>query len=353
MLGDMADPARLTSFSHGAGCACKLGPAQLQEVLSSLEPLPVPVELLVGTDTDDDAAVYRLSEDQALVATLDFFTPIVDDPYDWGRIAAANALSDVYAMGGTPILALNIVSWPVDDLPLEMLGEVLRGGRDVAGAAGIPIVGGHSITDPEPKYGMVALGLVHPDRVTRNSEVPVGATLVLTKPLGLGMISTAIKQGRASTEMIHAAVEVMTTLNRESAEAMVEVEAEAATDVTGFGLLGHLHEMLRASGVAARIDAGAVPFIPGATSLAREGIAAGGTRRNHAFVDPHVDWGALDEPEQLLLADAQTSGGLLIASTRPGKLGAALERRSVEHAAVGEVVEGPAGRVTVIGGIPG
>jgi selenide,water dikinase len=345
----MADPLRLTSFSHGAGCACKLGPSQLQEVLSAVEPLPIPAELLVGTETGDDAAVYRLSEDQALVATLDFFTPIVDDAYDWGRIAATNALSDVYAMGGRPIFALNIVAWPVDDLPLEMLGEVLRGGRDVAGAAGIPVAGGHSITDPEPKYGMVALGLVDPNRISRNSGVPAGATLVLTKPLGLGMISTAIKQGGASEAMTGAAVAVMTTLNREASEAMVEAGAEAATDVTGFGLLGHLHRMLAASGVAARIDADAVPFIPGAVSLARAGIAAGGTRRNLEFVDPHVDWSELDEPERLLLADAQTSGGLLIATTRPGDLIAALDRRSVEHAAIGETVAGTPGSVVVRG----
>jgi selenide,water dikinase len=348
-MGDLRDLARLTSFSHGAGCACKLGPSQLQEVLAALEPLPVPAELLVGNETGDDAAVYRLSDDQALVATLDFFTPIVDDAYDWGRIAATNALSDVYAMGARPIFALNIVAWPVDDLPLEMLGDVLRGGRDVAAAAGIPVVGGHSITDPEPKYGMVALGLVHPDRIARNSRAPAGATLVLTKPLGLGMISTAIKQGRASAELTRAAVDVMTTLNREASEAMLEAGAEAATDVTGFGLLGHLHEMLLASGVAARVDAGAVPFIPGSVPLAREGVAAGGTRRNLEFVDPHVDWGELDEPERLLLADAQTSGGLLIATTRPDELVAALERRGQDHAAVGTTVEGTPGRVTVTG----
>ena len=347
----MADPARLTSFSHGAGCACKLGPAQLQEVLGALEPSPILAELLVGTETGDDAAVYRLSDDQAVVATLDFFTPIVDDAYDWGRIAATNALSDLYAMGATPIFALNIVAWPVDDLPLELLGEVLRGGRDVAAVAGIPIAGGHSITDPEPKYGMVALGLAHPDRIARNSEVPAGATLILTKPLGLGMISTAIKQGRASAEMIDAAVEVMTTLNRDGAQAMVETGAEAATDVTGFGLVGHLHEMLIASGVAARVDAAAVPFIPGAVALARDGVAAGGTRRNHGFVDPHVDWGELDEPEQLLLADAQTSGGLLIATTHPDELVAALGRRGVDHAAVGHAEDGPPGQVRVEGRI--
>lgn len=351
MLAHMGAAPRLTSFSHGAGCGCKLGPAQLAEVLAGLGAMQVPTELLVGNETGDDAAVYRLSADQALVATLDFFTPIVDDAYDWGRIAATNALSDVYAMGGRPIFALNIVGWPVDDLPLTMLGEVLRGGRDVATAAGIPVVGGHSITDAEPKYGMVALGLVHPDRLTRNSSVPAGASLVLTKPLGLGMIATAIKQGRASWQLTRAAVEVMTTLNRDAADAVAEAGCDAVTDVTGFGLVGHLRTMLLASGVAGRIDAGAVPFIPGSAALAREGVAAGGTRRNHAFADPHTDWGDLTEPEQLLLADAQTSGGLLIATSRPHDLMAALARRGVAHAVVGQAVSGVPGAVTVTGSL--
>jgi selenide,water dikinase len=349
MLGDMPDPRRLTSFSHGAGCGCKLGPSQLGQLLSVLEPLPVPPELLVGSETGDDAAVYRLSDGQAVVATLDFFTPIVDDAYDWGRIAATNALSDVYAMGGHPILALNIVAWPVDDLPLDMLGEVMRGGRDVANVAGIPVAGGHSITDPEPKYGMVVLGLADPARVSRNSGVPAGATLVLTKPLGLGMISTAIKQGRASAEMIETAVDVMTTLNREAAEAMTEVGVEGATDVTGFGLLGHLHRMLLASGVAAALDAPAIRFIPGTAELAEQGIVAGGTRRNHAYVDPFVEWNEIDEAGQMLLSDAQTSGGLLIATTRPDDLVAALDRRSVDHAVVGVTLPGAPGAIAVRG----
>jgi selenide,water dikinase len=233
------------------------------------------------------------------------------------------------------VFALNIVAWPVDDLPLSMLGEVLRGGRDVAAAAGIPVAGGHSITDPEPKYGMVALGLVHPDRVARNSTAPAGATLVLTKPLGLGMISTAIKQGIAAPELIRSATEVMTTSNRDAAEAMVEAGAEAATDVTGFGLLGHLREMLVASTVDATLDASSVPLIPGAAALAGAGIAAGGTTRNLAHVDPHVGWGALDRAERLLLADAQTSGGLLIATTDPSALGRELDARGVFHREIG------------------
>ena len=351
----MNDAVRLTSFSRGAGCACKLGPAELRSVLGDLGPgIAPPADLLVGTETGDDAAIYRISDDLAIVATLDFFTPIVDDPYDWGRIAATNALSDVYAMGGTPLLALNIAAWPVDDLPLELLGEVLRGGRDVAAAAGIPVAGGHSITDPEPKYGMVAIGTVDPAGILRNSRAPVGASLVLTKPLGLGMISTAIKQGTATPELIADAVEVMTTLNRDAALAARDAEAPAATDVTGFGLLGHLYEMVSASGVSASIDAAAVPFIPGSPALARAGIAAGGTRRNHAFVEPHVDWGELDPAEQLLLADAQTSGGLLIASTDPDRLLAALERRGVAGAVIGITSsEGPAGSIEVHGRIAG
>ncbi len=345
---------RLTSFSHGAGCACKLGPAQLKEVLGGMGSAAAPPELLVGTETGDDAAVYRLSEHQAVVATLDFFTPIVDDPYDWGRIAATNALSDVYAMGATPLFALNIAAWPVEDLPLSMLGEVLRGGRDVASAAGIPVAGGHTITDPEPKYGMVAIGLVHPDRLTRNSSVPPGAALVLTKPLGLGMISTAIKAGTASPEMIRDAVDVMTTLNRDAALAAAEVRAEAVTDVTGFGLLGHLHTMLASSGVAATVDATAVPFIHGSVGLARAGVVAGGTARNRAFVDQHVDWGDLDEPGQLLLADAQTSGGLLIATTDPSGLREALAARGIPGAVIGTTSgDGPAGHIALRGAING
>jgi len=354
----MQTEPRLTSFSHGAGCACKLGPAQLQEVLEGLGSAAVPPDLLVGTETGDDAAVYRLNDTQAIVATLDFFTPIVDDPYDWGRIAATNALSDIYAMGGTPVFALNIAAWPVDDLPLTMLGDVLRGGRDVAAAAGIPVAGGHSITDPEPKYGMVAIGLVDPSQLTRNSDAAPGATLLLTKPLGLGMISTAIKQGTAPPGMVSDAIEVMTTLNRDAALAVREVGTgrtgglTAATDVTGFGLLGHLHKMLLASGVSATVDAAAVPFIGGSVGLARAGIAAGGTKRNRDFVDPHVDWGDLDEPEQLLLADAQTSGGLLIATTDPDRLRRALKRRGVLGTVIGTTSDAaPAGRIAVEGRI--
>ena len=338
---------RLTSFSHGAGCGCKLGPSDLVSLLGSLHLPEVTAEVLVAADTGDDAAVVRLPDGHALIATLDYFTPIVDDPYDWGRIAATNALSDVYAMGGRPFLALNVVNWPVDDLPLEMLGRVLQGGIDVATAAGAAVLGGHSITDPEPKYGMVALGLVDPERLVRNSTAAVGDRLFLTKPLGLGIVSTAIKRGVASQEMVETAVGHMTTLNDRAADAMLDAGVVAATDVTGFGFLGHLQRMLEASGVGARVDASAVPVMDGVLELARAGVVPGGTGRNHAFVDPRVDWGGLPEAEQLVLADAQTSGGLLIAAPDAIGLARSLEDRDVPFAQVGEVVQGLPGRIEV------
>lgn len=304
----------------------------------------------MAADTGDDAAVVRLPSGDALIATLDYFTPIVDDPYDWGRIAATNALSDVYAMGGRPLLALNVVNWPVDDLPLEMLGRVLQGGIDVATSAGAAVLGGHSITDPEPKYGMVAIGLVDPERIVRNSTARPGDRLFLTKPLGLGIVSTALKRGVAPDDLVRRAVELMTTLNDRAAEAMLEAGAVAATDVTGFGLLGHLHRMLAASGVAARLDASGVPVLEGVLELARQGVVPGGSGRNHAFVSPHVDWGGLDEPEQLVLADAQTSGGLLVAAPEGERLAASFEARDVPFAEIGTVIEGRPGTIAIAGG---
>ncbi len=339
----------MTSFSHGAGCGCKLGPEQLTSLLGTLSLPGASADLLVGSDTGDDAAVYTLADGRALIATLDFFTPIVDDAYDWGRIAATNALSDVYAMGGRPFLALNIVSWPVDDLPLELLGQVLQGGIDAASKAGVAVAGGHSITDPEPKYGMVALGLAEAGRVVRNSTAPPDAELYLTKPIGLGMISTAIKRGVATGEQVAIAVDVMTSLNDAAAEAMLEAGAEAATDVTGFGLLGHLHRMLATSGVAATIDAPAVPVLPGALELARTDVVAGGTRRNLAYVAPHLDFGDLPGPERLVLADAQTSGGLLIAARDGDRLARKLRDRGVEAVRLGRTEAGAAGRIRVMG----
>jgi selenide,water dikinase len=352
-MADTRRDVRLTQFSHGAGCACKLAPADLARVMDLLGPTQYPGDVLVSPDTGDDAAVVRIAGGRALVQTVDFFTPIVDDPFDWGRIAAANALSDVYAMGGTPLTALNLVAWPVQELPLELLARVLDGGREIVAEAGAAIVGGHSIHDPEPKYGLAVTGLVDPERVVRNSTMRPGDCLVLTKPLGVGIVSTAVKRGEATDDQLAAAVEVMTTLNARACSAMVEVGVSGATDVTGFGLLGHLHISLRESGASARIDGPAVPFLAGVRDLAAAGVVPGGTRSNHAFVDPHVDWGPLRPEEQLMLADAQTSGGLLmaVAPDRAAALAEALARRGVVAGEIGAVSDGPAGRIRVEGGL--
>ncbi|MCA1834407.1 MAG: selenide, water dikinase SelD [Actinobacteria bacterium] len=342
---------RLTQFSHGAGCACKLGPSHLVEVLERLNAVvPSDPALLVGSATGDDAAVYALDEDRALVYTVDFFTPIVDDPYDWGRIAATNALSDVYAMGGRPLLCLNIAAWPIDDLPAAMLGDVLAGGGAVAHAAGAIVVGGHTIDDREPKYGMAVIGLADPQRIMRNDAAKPGDVLVLTKPLGLGVISTGIKRGEVPKNVVDEAVTIMTTLNKEASEAAMTCSVLAATDVTGFGLLGHLHRMLLASGVAASVWASAVPVIDGARPLAEIGVVPGGTRRNIAFVAPHVAYeDGVPEPVRVLLADAQTSGGLLLCCPAESvdALRLALEQRSVQSAEIGIVEEGEPGIVRV------
>jgi len=335
-------PVPLTSLSHGAGCACKLPPAALRPLLAEL-PRPTDPALLVGLETADDAAVYRLSDELALVSTVDFFTPIVDDPYNFGRIAAANALSDVYAMGGTPLTALNLVAFPLDALGAPVLAEILRGGADVAREAGVSIVGGHSIDDPEPKYGLAVTGTVHPDRILRNAGARPGDLLYLTKPLGGGVASTATKRGKASGELIAAAVAAMTTLNRDGARAALAAGAHAMTDVTGFGLLGHLREMVEASGVGAEVDAGAVPVLPEVLELlsAPEPPIAGGTRRNRGWVEDSVDFSP-DVPEERrwLLCDAMTSGGLLVAvpDGAPDPPGSR----------IGRVVEGPA-RIAVRG----
>jgi selenide,water dikinase len=268
----------------------------------------------VGAATSDDAAVYRLGDDLALVATLDFITPVVEDPEAFGAVAATNAISDVYAMGGRPIMALNVVNFPREALPLHYLEAILRGGSAKATEAGIPILGGHSVDDPELKYGMVVLGTIHPDRIVTNAAARPGDALVLTKPLGIGVITTAIKAQVADAAITARAVAVMTTLNRAASEAMLAVEAHAATDVTGFGLLGHLAEMVLGRGVGAQVHARQVPLIEGTRALAERGLIPGGSRRNLASVEPIVRFApTLGEVDQLLLADAQTSGGLLIA----------------------------------------
>jgi selenide, water dikinase len=342
--------ARLTSFSHGAGCACKLGPADLTAVLGSLGVSAKPADILVSEDTGDDAAVAVLpGSSKAIVFTTDFFTPIVDDPYDWGRIAATNAFSDVYAMGGEPAIGLNLAAWPVDDLPLEMLSEVTRGGRDATEACGAVVVGGHTITSTEPIFGMAAVGTVDPDRVIRNSGARPGDSLVLTKPIGTGLISTAIKRGVATDKQARAAVETMTAPNAAAARAMRSSQVSAATDVTGFGLLGHLRKLLEASEAAATVDAGVVPLLEGVLELAQRDVVAGGTKRNHAWLAPTTDWGGCSRPEQMVLADAQTSGGLLISTPEPYRLVQALAGERVMHARIGSVREGEPGSIAVAG----
>jgi selenide,water dikinase len=346
----IADPTRLTSLSHGAGCACKLGPSQLDAVLELLGPSVPSDRVIVSEASGDDAAVYRQPDGSGLVLTLDFFTPLVDDPLDWGRIAAANALSDVYAMGGIPTIALNVAGWPVDVLPLEMLAEVLRGGRAVADAAGIPVVGGHTITtEKEPLYGMVVAGTVDLDGLITNNAARPGMTLILTKPIGVGMIATAAKRGVATDAQLRAAVETMTTLNADASRAAVAASVRAGTDVTGFGLLGHLRKMLEASGCAATLDAAAVPVLDGVLDLAQRDVVAGGTKRNHAWLQATTDWGACTTPEQLVLADAQTSGGLLLATADADALERSLSAAGVPARPIGRVIDGAPGHVTVTG----
>ncbi len=305
-------------------------------------------DLLVGAAEGDDAAVLRIDDERALVLTTDFFTPIVDDPGDWGRIAAANALSDVYAMGGRPVVALNLTAWPGGTLPLSVLADVLRGGASVAAAAGCLVVGGHTIDDPEPKYGMAVVGFASPSRLFTIDAARPGDSLVLTKAIGTGVVATAHKRGAAPADVLAAAVASMTTLNASASEAALAAGVVAATDVTGFSFLGHLHRMLRASGVSAVVSASGVPLLPGALELTGAGYVSGGTRNNMAYLEPWVSVSP-DVPSDVavLLRDAQTSGGLLLASSSPDALVAGLERRGTLAAVVGRVTAGPAGHIDV------
>ena len=350
MSAEPTTAIRLTALSHGAGCACKLGPDELSQVLRHV-PLAADPRILVDASTRDDAAVFQLTADRALVATVDYFTPIVDSAYDFGRIAAANALSDVYAMGGTPLFTLNLVGWPRTTLPFELLGDVLRGGADVVREAGAFILGGHSVDDPEPKFGMVAIGAVHPDRIVTNAGARPGDALVLTKPIGTGVLTTALKRDFLTEAELAPAVAAMTTLNAGAARAMLAVGVHAATDVTGFGLLGHLHSLLRASRVAAEVTSAAVPLFPRAREMAERGAISGGTKRNAQSVSQTVRFAAAVDPvTRLLLADAQTSGGLLLAAPaeRVDALVTALEREGTPTAAViGRVVTGTPGQIEV------
>ncbi len=300
---------RLTEYSHGAGCGCKLSPVELSTVLSAL-PGIVDESVLVGGPGDrDDAAVYRIDAGRALVATVDFFTPIVDDPGAFGAIAAANSVSDVYAMGGRPLFALSVVAFPRDELGSGILPAIVAGGAAKMAEAGVPVVGGHSIDDGEPKFGYAVIGEVSPERMITQQGAQPGDLLYLTKPLGSGLVSTAIKRGQCPPELEAAAIRLMTTLNATAGAAMVSAGAHAATDITGFGLVGHLRNL----GVGAEIELSAVPVLEGARDLVAAGLFSGGTKRNHAAAAAAVEWGGVAETDQLLLCDAQTSGGLLVA----------------------------------------
>lgn len=314
-----APRARLTSYAPGSGCACKIPPGELEEVLAALGPSrPLanpPGRLLAGLDEADDAAIVEIGPGAALVLTTDFFAPAVDDPYDWGRIAATNALSDVYAVGGRPVFAVNLLGWPRAALPMDLAGEVLRGGLDVTREADCFLAGGHSVDAAEPMYGLAVTGTVDPGKTLRLDAGRAGLPLSLTKPLGIGVLNTRHKQ---TGEVFPQAVEAMTTLNRAAAADAVAAGVTCATDVTGFGLLGHLFRLVRASGVSAVIDTAAVPYLDGAWAAAEAGFVSGGAKRNLAWVRPHTDLAAVDDLTALLLADPQTSGGLLVAGEIPG-----------------------------------
>jgi selenide, water dikinase len=333
----------LTSLSHGAGCGCKLPAAAIAPLLARLPAGVQDPDVLVGFETSDDAGVYRVSDELAIVNTVDFFTPIVDDPFDFGRIAATNAVSDIYAMGATPVTALNLVAFSLEQLGEDVLLEILRGAAQVAADAGIAILGGHSIEDQEPKFGWSVTGIVAPDDVLTNAGGRAGDALVLTKPLGSGAVSTAVKRGVPGAP-IERAVEVMTTLNRDAAVAARAAGAHAITDVTGFGLLGHLHELGAASGLAAEIEADSVPAIDGVLELLADpddGSVAGGTRRNRAYAEEFATFADdVPEPRRWLVCDAMTSGGLLVAL-------APEHADAVPGWRIGRLLEGPAGAIAV------
>jgi selenide,water dikinase len=351
-----SEPVRLTQLAKRAGCAAKQPPGYLLPLLGLLPEVRDP-NVLVGSATSDDAAVYKLTDDLALVLTTDFFTPIVDRPYDFGAVAAANALSDVYAMGGKPLTALNLVGFPDQKLGVEVLADILRGAADKATEAGIAIVGGHTIKSEEPIFGLAVVGTVHPRKVLSNAGAKPGDALVLTKPIGLGIITTAAKNGEDKLGAISDAIRVMTTLNRAGAQVLADFDVHALTDITGFGLLGHLRNITAASGVTARVWAGAVPVLPAAREYVQSSIAPGGTHANLRFL---ADWVTFDpavtKEEQLLLCDAQTSGGLL-ASVPAGdaeRLVAALHAAGVRDAAVvGRVEAAGSGRIAVAAGEAG
>ncbi|MNS63587.1 Selenide, water dikinase [compost metagenome] len=341
---------KLTSLSSKGGCGCKIGPADLMQVLRTLPPADPNPNLLVGTDTSDDAGVYRLTDDLAIVQTLDFFTPIVDDPYSFGQIAAANALSDIYAMGGKPLTVLNIVAFPISVLDKSILADILRGAGDKVKEAGATLVGGHSIDDKEPKFGLSVTGTVHPDKVRTNAGAKAGDKLILTKPIGVGVLTTSIKKDQLSEEETTRLVSVMSTLNKTAAEIMEPFTVHACTDVTGFGLLGHASEMAKGSNLGLVIHKEAVPVLPRVRELAENGFVPGGTKNNFAHLEGSILYPEqMDQIDRYILCDAVTSGGLLIsvASEESESLLKELKAAGVEAAVIGEVTEDHPGQITV------
>lgn len=347
-MRDLSDAAiKLTSFSHGGGCGCKIAPGILAEILKTSNGFPLPVELMVGIETADDAAVYKLNDEQALIATTDFFMPIVDDPYDFGRIAATNAISDVYAMGGTPIMALALVGMPIDKLPLEAIGKILNGGAAICAEAGIPIAGGHTIDSVEPIYGLVVLGLVHPSKVKRNSGARAGDKLILGKPIGVGILSAALKKEALDANGYAALIENATKLNKPGRLFSELPAVHALTDVTGFGLLGHLLELARPAKVSAKLNMGSIPLLPNVAQLAEQGYVTGASGRNWSSYGHDVTLVAsITATQRHLLTDPQTSGGLLVScDAAAAEQVLALFRREgfADAAVIGEIAAGVAG----------
>ncbi|WP_411852874.1 selenide, water dikinase SelD [Virgibacillus halodenitrificans] len=346
----MENDIKLTSLSSKGGCGCKIGPADLSQVLRSLPPTVTNPDLLVGLDTSDDAGVYKINDTTALVQTVDFFTPIVDDPYYFGQIAAANAISDVYAMGGTPFTALNIVAFPISTLDKSILADILRGAGDKLAEAGVSLVGGHSIDDQEPKFGLAVTGTVHPDRIRTNAGAKPGDKLILTKPIGVGIYSTSIKNNLLSQDEINRVTAVMSTLNKTAAEVMNHYEVHACTDVTGFGLLGHASEMAKGSKVDIEINYDHVPMLERVRELADSGAVPGGTKNNFKHVQDMITFPEnMDQIDQWILCDAVTSGGLLIAvsSKEADQLFTELREKGVEAQIIGEVKDSSSGHINV------